>query len=373
MASEEPASPSVRARHILALDGGGVRGVVTLQMLRAFEERFGTPACEFFDMFAGTSTGAIIAALLAFRRSTAGEILQLYRDLIPEVFPRSWRTLKPVRPFVPAIYSRDSALERLEELFGDATLGSLASARPADPQAILLTTHDLVRDEELFLSSYPFQGGNSNYGTTWMVRDAVAASALSAPWYFGPYQGRFIDGGVSVFNTPARQAAIEALDYCDRPSFEPGRTVLWSFGSGTFSQGIRKWEADDWPAVRWTGRLYSDIQSDAEADQIYGAMRMVAHREIEFRRYQITIAPETISSLGVPIVTPGLPIALDRADALEFLDDLGRRFAERIDWDRKDGFLLRPPRPDPFKDSDLWRSATPPPPRPPKPPSARLA
>ena len=373
MASDSPADTSARARHILALDGGGVRGIVTLHMLRAFEERFGKPACEFFDMFAGTSTGAIIAALLAFRRATAGEILELYRDLIPKVFPRSWRTLKPLRLFVPTIYSRDFALERLEELFGDATLGSLAAARPAEPQAILLTTHDLVRDEELFLSSYPFQGGNANYGTTWMVRDAVAASALSAPWYFGPYQGRFIDGGVSVFNTPARQAAIEALDYCDRPSFEPGRTVVWSFGSGTFSQGIRKWEADDWPFFRWAGRVYTDIQSDAEADQIYGAMRMAAHREIEFRHYQITISAETVAELGVPVVTPDLPIALDRADALGFLDDLGRRFAERIDWDNKEGFLLRPVRPDPFKDSDLWRSATPPPPRPPKPPSARLA
>jgi hypothetical protein len=372
MASEASPAPPAKERHILALDGGGVRGIVTLHMLASLEERLRLPACEFFDLISGTSTGAIIAALLAFRRMTAAEILDLYRGMIPQVFRSSLRTLAPIRYLVPSLYPRGVALDLLAGLFGDARLGDLGGKRPGNPQAILLTTHDLVRDEEMFLSNYPFQSAHANYGATWMVRDAVAASALSAPWYFGPYQGRFVDGGVTVFNTPARQAAIEALDYCAAPRFERGSTVLWSFGSGAFRSGYNKWEGDDWPPWRWARRLYSDVQSDAEADQIYGAMRMAARGEIEFRRYQVTIAPETIAALGVPVVTPALPIELDRADALEFLDDLGRRFAATIDWDRKGGFLLRPDRPDPFQDTDLWRAPEPPPPRPPDKPSARL-
>ena len=372
MASEASAGPG-KKRHILALDGGGVRGIVTLHMLARLEDRIRRPACEFFDLIAGTSTGAIIAALLAFRRLTASEILDLYRRLIPQVFRRSFRTIFPIRYLVPALYPRGLALDLLAELFGDTRLEELGGKRPGNPQAILLTTHDLVRDEEIFLSNYPFQSAHANYGATWMVRDAVAASALSAPWYFGPYQGRFVDGGVTVFNTPARQAAIEALDYCAAPPFESGSTVLWSFGSGAFRSGFHKWEADDWPPWRWGRRLYSDVQSDAEADQIYGAMRMAAHKEIEFRRYQVTIAAETVAALGVSAITPDLPIELDRADALEFLDDLGRRFAARIDWDRPGGFLMRPDRPDPLQDPDLWRSEQPPPPRPPDKPSARMA
>ena len=360
-----------RDRHVLALDGGGVRGVVTLQLLCAFEERFGVRACDFFDMFAGTSTGAIIASALAFARMPASAVLDLYRELIPRIFERTWRTVAPLRFLVPALYGRELALERLRELLGDRTLADLASERPLDPQAILLTTHDLVRDEELFLSNFPFRSGGGNFGPTWKVADAVAASALSAPWYFGPYQGRFLDGGVSVFNTPARQAAIEALDYCARPEFLPGRTVVWSFGSGTFSADFQKWSADDWPPWRWAGRLFTDIHSDAEADQIYGAIRMRSRGEIRFRRYQITIAPEVVADLRVPVVTPKLPIELDRADALEFLDDLGARFAARVDWDREEGFLLRPPLRDPFEDPDLWRSSDPPP-APAGPPSPRL-
>jgi patatin-like phospholipase len=358
-------------RHILALDGGGVRGVVTLHMLASLETHLGKPACEFFDMFAGTSTGAIIAALLAFKRMTAEEILELYRRLIPSVFRGGWR--KVFRLFVPRVYSTDFALETLEDLFGDTKLAELGGLRPANPQAILLTTHDLVRNEEIFLSNYPFQTSVVNYGPTWTVRDAVAASAFSAPWYFGPYQGRFIDGGISIFNTPARQAAVEALDYCACPEFEAGRTVLWSFGSGAFASEFRKWAADDFFPWQWAARLYSDIQSDAESDQIFGAMRMARQREIDFRRYQVTITPETISALSVPAVTPDLPIELDRADALSFLEDFGRCFAATIDWTRPQGYILRPPRPDPLRDPDLWRSPVPAPPRPSEPPSARLS
>lgn len=347
-------------RHILALDGGGVRGVLTLRMLESFEKHFGEPVCEFFDMFAGTSTGAIIAVLLAFKRLPAAEIRRIYRDLIPELFARTPRSASPLRFLVPAMYSRDFALEELKRLFGERTLAELAGLRPGRPQAVLLTTHDLVREEEIFLSNYPFKSGSVNFGRSWRVRDAVAASALSAPWYFGPFEGRFVDGGVSIFNTPARQAALEALDYCGEPLFERGKTTVWSFGSGAFSWEFRSGDADAWLPFSWARRLFSDVQSDAEADQIYGALRMRRNGEIGFRRYQVTITPETARELGVAAEVPRLPIGLDQADALDFLDEAGERFAARIDWDDADGLVIARDRPPALEDAQLWRSESPP-------------
>lgn len=358
-------------RHILALDGGGVRGIVTLHALEAFETRFGARACDFFDMFAGTSTGAIIAALLAFARLPAREVLALYDETIDRVFEPGLASSVLGRLLARRIYSRDAALGILGEIFGDTTLAALGDRRPDDPQAILLTTHDMVRDEELFLSNFPFRSGKPNFGRTWKVRDAVAASAFSAPWYFGPYEGRFIDGGVTVFNTPARQAVVEALDYCAAPLFEAGRTVLWSFGSGRFEAPFRKGDGDGWRPWNWAARLFEDIHGDAEADQIFGAARMASKREIEFRRYQVTVGQETLRELGVPARVE-LPIALDRADAREFLHEVGRRFAERIDWDNPSGFLLRPAFRDPLEDPALWRAAEPPPPSPAPEASVRL-
>lgn len=351
-------------RKILALDGGGVRGILSLWMLRGWEERHGRRACDSFDMFAGTSTGAIIAALLAYARLSAADVLDLYDDMVDRVFAPSFSSTAVGRLFARRIYARESALARLEEVFGDRTLAEVEVRSDGGRPAVLLTTHDLVRNEELFLSSYPFKSGKLNYGRTWKIRDAVTASALSAPWYFGPYEGRFVDGGLTVFNTPARQAALEALDYCGDPLFEPGATSLWSFGTGAFDASFAAGEGDDWRPWRWAERLFRDIHGDAEADQIYGAERLARKGEFEFRRYQITIAPETLAELKMPAEGVRLPIALDRADAREFLHEVGRRFAARIDWDSPSGFRMRPPHADPFADPGLWRAADPPPPQP---------
>ncbi len=62
-------------KRILSLDGGGVRGVITLQLLRHIEETYNIVLHEHFDMFAGTSTGALIASLIAYKKMSAGEIL----------------------------------------------------------------------------------------------------------------------------------------------------------------------------------------------------------------------------------------------------------------------------------------------------------
>jgi hypothetical protein len=368
----ERVAPGPARRHVLALDGGGVRGIVTLRMLEAFETRTGARAADFFDFFAGTSTGAIIAALLAFRSLSASEILDLYRTLVGRVFAWSLSSSRLGRLVSRVMYPRDFAEDRLAEFFGDELLGDLGTG-PRGPRGILLTTHDLVRNEELFLSNFPLKGGRANFGPSWRVRDAVAASALSAPWYFGPWEGRFTDGGMTVFNTPARQAAIEALDYCARPEFPEGGTTVWSFGSGAFETEFRRGEADGWFPWTWASRLFRDAQSDAEADQVFGAERMARRGEIEFRRYQLTIGKSTLTDLGYAGPVPDLPIALDRADARDFLDEVGRLFAARIDWSDPRGWRLSAPRADPFADPQIWRSAAPPPRRAPDRPSARLS
>ena len=62
-------------KRILSLDGGGVRGVITLQLLKHIEDSYNIVLHEYFDMFAGTSTGALIAGLIAYKKMSANEIL----------------------------------------------------------------------------------------------------------------------------------------------------------------------------------------------------------------------------------------------------------------------------------------------------------
>src|SRR4051812_38792101 len=80
-------------RKLLALDGGGIRGVLTLQILQRLEEVLASatgrgPAfrlCDFFDYVAGTSTGAIIAAGIA-RGMSVAELVEFYREVGPQMF-----------------------------------------------------------------------------------------------------------------------------------------------------------------------------------------------------------------------------------------------------------------------------------------------
>ena len=75
---------------ILCLDGGGVRGIITLQLLKKLEEVVGIPCYDLFDMVAGTSTGGIIAGLIASGKK-ASEIEHLYIKLTKKVFTgRHW-------------------------------------------------------------------------------------------------------------------------------------------------------------------------------------------------------------------------------------------------------------------------------------------
>ena len=69
---------------ILSLDGGGAKGFYTLGVLREIEGLIGCPLCERFDLIFGTSTGGIIAALLALGESV-DSIHALYKNYVPEI------------------------------------------------------------------------------------------------------------------------------------------------------------------------------------------------------------------------------------------------------------------------------------------------
>src|SRR5688572_3559704 len=72
---------------ILAIDGGGIKGVFAAACLGALEETLGVDVGDYFDLIAGTSTGGIIALGLGAGMS-ANEILKFYEQLGPTVFRR---------------------------------------------------------------------------------------------------------------------------------------------------------------------------------------------------------------------------------------------------------------------------------------------
>ena len=214
-------------KRILALDGGGLRGILTLGILQQIEDTLRTrhgddPAfrlCHYFDLIAGTSTGAIIAAALAIGLSV-DEITTRYRQLGSRVFERSFLRQGLFR----AKYDAQLLIRELKALFGaDETLGG-----PSLRTGLLVVIKRLDTASPWPVSNNPKgkyfgsrDGGTIDNGD-YKLWQAVRAST-AAPDYFDPERitiaqmpdhvpvyGDFVDGGVSPYNNPAFQAFMYA-------------------------------------------------------------------------------------------------------------------------------------------------------------------
>ena len=106
---------NVRSRKMLALDGGGIRGVLTLAILAAIEKQLGQRLGDYFDYIAGTSTGAIIAAGLA-KGMSVDELVSFYRENGPGMFQRT-RFLARLN----SLYGNGALEQQLKVVFGADT------------------------------------------------------------------------------------------------------------------------------------------------------------------------------------------------------------------------------------------------------------
>jgi hypothetical protein len=319
----------VTVRRILSCDGGGIRGIITLRCLEALEKRFG-PCAQHFHMFAGTSTGALIAGALA-HGIPVGRLIELYTARRREIFaPRLFAFLHPL----VTKYDKAALQRVLKEFFGDRRLEELG-------HDVSFTAVDTVRAETTYFSSFALPGGGryGDYGAV-RLRDAVAASS-AAPTYF-PAHGRFIDGGTTVYNNPAYMAAVEALRYSSdkkaeppQPSFYDGAQVeVYSFGTGIVQSEMAPGEAMAKTGLGWV-RYVLDVGGDHAVHQqsyVVQSELDLAEHALAFYRYDLYVTRERIAA-----VTPGSTLeprslALDAVDEARFavLDALGRAFASEL-------------------------------------------
>lgn len=190
---------------ILALDGGGYKGMFAAAVLERLEADLGIDIVEHFDLIAGTSTGGIIALGLGAGLRPA-EIVNFYLEHGTRIFPGRMR--RPVRrPF--ASKYRPAPLQRaLEEVLGETRLGE--SRVP-----LLIPSYDLTNDDVYIFRTPHAPRLRRDHGEL-MVDIALATSA--APTYLPAHRLRglrLIDGGVWA-NNPTTVAVVEALSAFDR-------------------------------------------------------------------------------------------------------------------------------------------------------------
>src|SRR5262249_35636786 len=161
--------------------GGGVRGIMTIQLLKELEEQAGAPCHQIFDMVAGTSTGGIIAGLIA-SGYTAVEIEGLYEKFLTKVFVR--RGIFANQFTAPPASSKMSYRRILSETLRDQTLQQACDRTGLD---LLITAHDVAEGEETFFSYLRERTPERNAYASVLLR-AVMEATMSAPTYFTPLE-----------------------------------------------------------------------------------------------------------------------------------------------------------------------------------------
>jgi hypothetical protein len=201
-------------KRILALDGGGIRGVLSLRILNRMESiirsRTGNKSAtlsDYFDLIGGTSTGAIIAAGLAMGWDVK-KLVRMYDKFGEAVFESDFFRRGLLRPK----FSEKVLVDQLKANFGNVTLGS---DKLKTGLAVVMKRLDTGSPWVVFNNprgQYFEQrpGSNAIPNKDFLVRDVVRAST-AAPTYFKPelievgadQKGAFVDGGVSPHNNPA--------------------------------------------------------------------------------------------------------------------------------------------------------------------------
>ena len=202
MAESKDVSTSSALLRVLTLDGGGAKGFYTLGVLKEIEAMVGCPLHQKFDLVFGTSTGAIIASLIALGHDV-DSILQLYRKHVPTVM--SQKT-------APA---RSQALKNLaSEVFGDTTFSDVKTG------VGIVTAKWLTERPMIFKGSVAQAHGRvgtfvPGFGVS--IADAVKASCSAYPFFertiVRTSMGEdieLIDGGYCA-NNPTLYAIADAV------------------------------------------------------------------------------------------------------------------------------------------------------------------
>lgn len=353
---------------LLSIDGGGVRGVVALEVLARLEEELraatGDPELvlgDWFDYVGGTSTGAIIAGGVALGLPVS-RIQQLYRDNMQRIFTRA-----RIRDVLRARYDEAGIEEVLRREFGEErTLG--------DPDLrclLLLGLRNTTTGSPWPLSSNPAgrynQGDGSNLRLPlWQLIRASAA----APTYFVPEEIElgghtyvFSDGAVTTLNNPALQLVLMATLPAYRLAWPTGvdELLLVSVGNGTSPETLVDVRAADFTMLdharqvpealihsagvqqdylcRVLGLCRYGPVLDGELGDLVGGAGLLREPLFSYVRYDAETDPVSLHSLGVGHLDGAHLRHIDDIQHLDELTEFGRALAARVDREHLAGFV----------------------------------
>jgi patatin-like phospholipase/acyl hydrolase len=303
---------------ILAIDGGGIRGIVTTVMMQRLAA---TPGLEGFldkvDLIAGTSTGGLLALGIAHGLSL-DDIHDIYVDDGPEIFDDSWiDDVLDLGKLRGADYKTAPMKKVFKRVLGETTtLGQL-------DRRVLITAFDLDNEDpnekkrtwkpKIF---HNFKSKTGNKDDRRELAYKVGLYTAAAPTYFPSVDG-YIDGGVFA-NNPSMCALAQTQDdrYVGLPK-DMNEVVLLSLGTGTSLFHIKR-KTLDWGYAQWIKPLISLILDGISGIADYQCKQMLRDR---YHRL-------------APVFPPKVSIPMDAVkkipDMISFAE--GLRLKETSDW-----------------------------------------
>ena len=272
-------------KKILSIDGGGIKGIIPGQVLVALEEKLRQRTrnpyvrlADYFDFFAGTSTGGILTCIYlcpaaenpAKARFSAQEAVDLYAANGGLIFHLSlWERIRSGNGTLDEKYSAHELEQLLNDYFGTLKLSQLL--RPC-----LISAYDIQHRVEFFFTQHEARRRGRSYD--FLVKDVCRATS-AAPTYFEAaltpaldgVSYPLIDGGVFI-NNPALGAYSEVRNANGNPKAED--MFIVSLGTGEVNRSYPYNQAKNWGAVGWAKPLIDIMMSGASATTHYHLTRI---------------------------------------------------------------------------------------------------
>jgi hypothetical protein len=346
-------------RKLLACDGGGIRGIISIEVLARIESELRKSSrnsklvlADYFDYVAGTSTGAIIATLIALGYS-ADETRDFYLRSGAEMFhkARLWERFRTK-------FEDDKLSQMLRDVIGeDTTLGSEKLRT-----FLMMVLRNATTDSPWPLSNNPKakynDAGRADCNLKLPLWQLVRAST-AAPTYFPPEVVRvgrdfiFVDGAVTMYNNPAFQLFLMATSEPYRLLWPTGaeRMLLISVGTGASANANSNLSPEEMNLLYNAGTIPSALMAAALHEQdflcrIFGKCLAgdLLDREIgsvigqgipdvpklfTYARYNAELSREGLDALGLGHINPAHVQQIDSVDHIGEMQEVGQALAQQ--------------------------------------------
>jgi hypothetical protein len=337
-------------RKLLACDGGGIRGIISIEILAQIEDELrkssSTPElvlADYFDYVAGTSTGGIIATLIALGYST-DKIRDFYLKSGAEMFEKArlWERFKTK-------FRNDKLSAMLQDIIGAETVFGSEKLRTL----LMIVLRNATTDSPWPLSNNPnakfnlpgTPGRNTDLALWQLVRASTAAPTYFPPEIIevDPHQFIFVDGGVTMYNDPAFQLFLMATTQPYRLCWPTGeeKMLLISVGTGASPNANANLSPEEMNLLYNAGAVPGALMSaalheqdflcrifgkclvgeplDDEVETVVGQGIPGVPKLFTYARYNAELSREGLDALGLTKINPA---HVQQMDSVEYIGEM---------------------------------------------------